>query len=415
MALVTANQFQLVPEISRAGTGFLQGQQIRSNLDARQLAQTKAQATQFTGPALAGDEQALTNVAQIDPARAQQIQSFLQNKSEAERTEELRENEVLTRTAIDALSLPPNQQRPFLQRKREEFIAAGRDTSNIDRALSGNDQVLQQSLTRQARQGQTIANVAKQLFPTQTTLEKNLVAAGLKPGTPEFQAAALKGATKPATSITIGGGKKEQEKLAESRVAQLTRFQEQAEVAIEANQSLDVLENIDVDTGALEPAKQGLAAFGKAFGLDTSGIANVSAGEAFNAEAKRLVLAVKASQKGPQTDKDENTIAATVARLGNTQVGNQFIVDSAKSLNNRKIERADFYNNFLDANDTLKDANKAWSKFKRSTPMISAKRKTSDGLPVFFFKFENDVRAANPDATRQEIIEAWREFDKRPK
>lgn len=166
MALVTANQFQLVPEFSRAGTGFLQGQQIRSNLDARQLAQRKAQATQFTGPALAGDEQALSNVAQIDVAQAQQIQSFLQNKSEAERTEDLRENEVLTRTAIDALSLPPDQQRPFLQRKREEFVAAGRDTSNIDRALSGNDQALEQALNQQARQGQTIATIANRLFPT---------------------------------------------------------------------------------------------------------------------------------------------------------------------------------------------------------------------------------------------------------
>lgn len=417
---VNASQFQLVPQAS-FGQGQLEGQKIRANqfaLEQQQTAATRAgQASQFSARALSGDDKALQNLAGVDIDQAKNIQSFLSTQSEEQRAETLRENESLTRSALIAKTLPPDQVRPFLERKRQEAIADGRSTARVDRALSGTDEQLLQDIEVQAIEGQKISEVAKRLFPQTkpTTLQQNLEAAGLKPGTPEFQAAVLKGVNKPTTSITIGGEKKEQEKLAESRVKQLERFQEESEVAIEANQSLDVLENIDVNTGALEPAKQGLAAFGRAFGIDTSALANVSAGEAFNAEAQRIVLAVKASQKGPQTDRDEATIRSTVARLGNTQQGNQFIIDSAKSLNNRKIERADFFNNFLETNDTLKGANKGWSKFKRNTPMISSRRKTPEGLPVFFFKFERDVRAANPDASRQEIIEAWREFDKRAK
>jgi hypothetical protein len=249
---------------------------------------------------------------------------------------------------------------------------------------------------------------------TTTALEKNIVAAGFVKGTPEFQKEMTKQMSKSSTTINLGdkGVGKEQEELAKIRAKQLSQYQEDRDIAIDVNQSLDVLENIDVNTGALEPAKQGLAAFGKAFGIDTSGIANVSAAEAFNAEAKKMVLSVKATQKGPQTDKDENTIASTVANLGNTKEGNQFVINSSRALSNRKIERADFFDNFLDENETLKGANRAWAKFKRSTPMVSSKLKSPLGLPVFFYEFEKKVRNANPDASRADILEAWRASNK---
>ena len=178
MALVTANQFQLVPELSRLGSGFQQGQQIRAGLDARQLAQQQAQQTaqsqQFAGQALTGDKAALGDLAGVDPQKAIQIQSFLANQSEADRAEGLRENEVLTRTALGALSLPPEQRRNFLTAKREEFAAAGRDTTNIDGALAGDDNALNQALTLQAQQGQTIADLAKRQFPSGATSGQKL-------------------------------------------------------------------------------------------------------------------------------------------------------------------------------------------------------------------------------------------------
>jgi len=425
MPLVTANQFQLQPNPNALVSGFNVGQQLRGQFDQR--AQQK-QVGQLSSQALAGEEGAIGSLAAIDPKRATQISQFIANKSEAERDELFRENQVLTRGALDALSLPPEQRRAFVQQRRDEFAAAGRDTTNTDIALSGDDNQLNQFLNMQAREGLTVEQLAKQQFaepkvPTKTSLEKNLIAAGLKPGTEEFKAAMLKGVTKPATQVTVGGEGDTvfSKKLAEVHAKTFGRVQEEADTAIDVNQSLDVLENIDVNTDALEPAKQAVAKFGAAFGLDTSDLANVAAGEGFNAEAKRLVLAVKASQKGPQTDKDEATIRSTVANLGNTKEGNQFIIDSARALNNRRIERKDFYDVFLEEtggkfrNDKGETADAAWSKFKRSTPMLSKNLRTPEGLPVFFYKFEQDVRAANPDASRAEILEAWRATDKRQK
>jgi len=247
-----------------------------------------------------------------------------------------------------------------------------------------------------------------------TAIQQNLIASGLTPGTPEFQQELLASIRKPSgTTVTIGTGLGEEQKaLAKLRARELGTIQEEANAAIDTIQSLDVLENIDVNTGALEPAKQGVAAFGRAFGLDTSALANVAAGEAFNAEAKKLVLSIKATQKGPQTDKDEETIRETIANLGNSQQGNQFIIDSSRAFSGRKIEKADFFNTFLEDKETLKGANKAWSDFKRKTPMVSSNLRTPQGLPVFFYKFEQDVRNANPQASKQEILEAWRIADK---
>jgi len=422
MALVTANQFQLVPDVSRLAAGLQQGQQFNQQ---RQAQKQQQQSSQFASGALGGSEEDLGKLAGVDPAKAIQIQNFLANKSEADREEILRENDVLTRGALNALSLPVEQRRAFVQKQRDIFFADGRNTKNTDQALASDDATFNQFLELQAREGQTIKELAARQFPKQgapTSLEKNLVAAGFTPGTPEFQAEVQKNLSKTTgTTVNIGGDKVFAKEVAKQHAKTLGTVNEQRDVAVEANQSLDVLDNLGTETGKLEPFKQGLAAWGKAFGINTEGLANVASGEAFNAEAQRIVLAVKASQKGPQTDKDEATIRKTVANLGNSPEGNQFIMDSARALNNRRIERGDFYDNFIQENDGgFKDSNgktadAAWAKFKRNTPMVSAFQKTPEGLPVFFYKFEQAVRNENPNATQAEILEAWRAQEKKAK
>lgn len=371
--LVTSNQFQLTPELSRLGTGFAQGQQIGKQFRQGQRATTE----------------------------------------EDQRQSELR-RATINDIAINIRKLPLDQRAGAIQQAGDRFRSSNIDINALpidDLSDATIDQVI-------AATGGAPAVAATK----QTTLERNLIAGGLQPGTPEFQAAILKGVTKPSTQVNIGGESGEFSKaLGKQNAITFGKVNEQRDAAIEANQSLSVLENIDVRTGALEPAKLALASFGKAFGIDTSKLAKVSAGEAFNAEAQRIVLSVKASQKGPQTDKDEATIRKTVASLGNTTEGNQFIIDSARALNNRRIERADFYDDFIQSNDGKftdpqgKSANAAWAEFKRNTPMVSANLRTPEGLPVFFYKFEQDIRESNPNATQAEIIEFWRQKNEKKK
>lgn len=373
---------------------------------------------------------ALSNVSKLNTIReniatAPARQELIEAQAGVAQQQQITETQLnaLSSTALGGLKLLPSidaakltgnlepLRQQLLARKKELIASNAPNTNETDQALALLDQPGGLQQLELEIGGLVDAAQRFGVFGETTTLQQNLQAAGLQPGTPEFKEAVIANLTRAATSINIGDKAKsaEQTALAGNRVTQLGKFREEREVAIDTNQSLDVLENIDVTTGALEPAKQGLAAFGKAFGIDTSGLANVAQGEAFNAEAKRIVLAVKASQKGPQTDKDEQTIQETVVSLGNSKEGNQFILDSARALNNRRIERADFFDNFLEENETLRGANRSWSQFKRNTPMVSSVMRTPQGLPVFFYKFDQAVRSANPDATREEILQAWRQ------
>lgn len=166
MALVSANQFSLVPDLGRSiAQGQQIGSQFRAGQQARQAQARNTKLGQFSGQALSGDPSALTQVANIDPGRAIEIQKFLGSMDEAKRNEIIRENESLTRGALDALSLPPQNRRSFVQKERERFRAEGRDTSNVDLALSGNDEQLDQFLTIQARQGQSLKDLTDRQFP----------------------------------------------------------------------------------------------------------------------------------------------------------------------------------------------------------------------------------------------------------
>lgn len=168
--LVTANQFQLVPEVSRLATGFQQGQQIRGQFDLRKQQQAEAEAAaqtqDLTGKALAGDKQALTTLGSLNMDQQKKVYDHLRSMNKAERDEDMRENEVLTRTSLDALTLrdDPVKMRSFLQQKRADFIADGRNTARIDKALSGDDASLIQAAEFQAREGQTVAKLYEQAF-----------------------------------------------------------------------------------------------------------------------------------------------------------------------------------------------------------------------------------------------------------
>ena len=166
---VTANQFNLDPSIGPSfSQGVSQGQQRAKNqniLAKQQLdRQTAAQQSQFSQQAIGGDQQALNSLAGSDADRALKIQSFLGNQGDSEREETVRENEVLTKAAITALSLPIEQRRAFIQRQRDIASEQGRSTERTDRALSGSDEELNQDLQLQATLGQEISAVAKNVF-----------------------------------------------------------------------------------------------------------------------------------------------------------------------------------------------------------------------------------------------------------
>lgn len=255
---------------------------------------------------------------------------------------------------------------------------------------------------------QTQAFLGQPQVAKQTTLERNLISAGLTPGTKEFQDAVL-GSVAPPTTI-IGSGEKEESKaLARQRVEKFGQIQQSAEQATNLLDSLNQLDAIDVQTGALEPAKVAIASIAEGFGIDASAIANATTAQAFNAVSTRLVNDVLNAATGPQTDQDATRARQTIASLGDTPGAATFKNDSLRSLALRQIEQRDFISSMLDQDKNLSSANKEWREFKRKTPSLSSVVKGPNGLPLFFFQFKGNAKTARPGISDQEIINAWRQ------
>jgi hypothetical protein len=301
---------------------------------------------------------------------------------------------------------------------RGTFRAGQFTDSNLDRAIAEAQAftgapaaqagfTLSQGQQRFGPGGQVIAGVAP--APAKgTSLQQNLIAAGLTPGTPEFRAAVLKATTKPTT--IIGTGEKEESKeLAKLRVKRFGSIQEAADNATTLLDNLNQLDAIDVTTGALEPAKVAIAAIAEGFGIDASSIANATTAQAFNAVSTKLVNEILNAATGPQTDQDADRARKTIASLGDTPGAATFKNNSLRSLALRQVEQRDFIAEQLDKDKNLSESNKEWREFKRKTPSLSSIVKGPDGLPVFFFQFKNSAQTARPGISDQEIIDAWRD------
>ncbi|USD64207.1 hypothetical protein [Vibrio sp. SCSIO 43136] len=218
-------------------------------------------------------------------------------------------------------------------------------------------------------------------------------------------------ADKPQVQVNLAekGRVVEQEALAKNRVSHLEKLQEAAYAAEDELESIKQLRAIDIETGFGTEMKAKFARAINFLGGDGEKITgvNVSDTEKLNAVAKRQMLNIMATQKGPQTDTDAERIEETVNSLDKTSEANEFIRDSAEALAYRKIEHANFFEDYLEDNGTLKGAERAWNEFKKNTPMLSEVVRDPDtNRPMFFYQFREVYRSQG--YKDGEIVDAWR-------
>jgi hypothetical protein len=138
----------------------------------------------------------------------------------------------------------------------------------------------------------------------------------------------------------------------------------------------------------------------------------VPAGESFTAESEKVVLKLMNKAAGIQTKSDMEQFKRAVAAIGKTEEANEFINNAARAMVKREIEKSEFYEDYEATHKTLKGERKAWRKHIRGTPMIAKNLKTPEGLPFFYFQFEEGLKEINPTATRKQIIAEWKKRDK---
>ena len=316
--------------------------------------------------------------------------------------------ESFVNDAVQLKRIPDQNKLDFLIKRDQELVAAGQDNSDTQVAIrfaqEGRFDELNTEIDKILANGVALGILKTPQIPT--SLQQNLIAAGLQPGTPEFQAAILKSTTKPL----IGSGEPEEKKaLARLRVERFGDIQQKADQATTLLDNLNQIDAIVVETGSLEPAKASFAAVIEGFGIDASAIADATGAQAVNAITGRLLNDVLNAATGPQTDQDADRARKTIASLGDTPGAFEFKNNSLRSLALRQVEQRDFIAAQLDEDKNLTQANKNWREFKRKTPSLSSVvRDSSTGLPLFFFQFKQLARERRPGISDQQIIEAWR-------
>ena len=181
--------------------------------------------------------------------------------------------------------------------------------------------------------------------------------------------------------------------------------------ADEKLQQLTQLESMDIRQGIDAGARNTMARVFNALGANGDALLDtkVSNAQSFNAVSGKLLADALAAQKGPQTDKDAERMKETLPSIQNEALANKFVLQSLKAMEYRNQEMADFYETYLEQNDTTKGVRKAWATFKNRTPLLSDTVKdASTGLPMFYFSFKQQARERNPGATDKQILDAWR-------
>lgn len=228
----------------------------------------------------------------------------------------------------------------------------------------------------------------------------------------------LRAAGRPSVSTTVRNqmpgetvAENEAKEYGKQLVARYAQVSDEADAAENNLANLYMLQNMDVSTGALEPTKAWASGLLESLGYDPMkmGLDKATNAQAFTAIANNAVLTKMQAQKGPQTETDAKRIEETVASLGNTPEANQFIMDAAIALEERKVEQRDFFQRW-EAGEiegapggTFRGAEKAWNEYKRQTPLLAKHPDT--GLPIFF----SQIVADNPGVPREELLTYWRE------
>lgn len=372
------------------------------------------------------DPNALQQLAALSPESAQEILRFQQGQATLEQNkfstlDARRQSRIrnVTQGALQLASIPTKEGKiRALEQRLAQNAKAGVDSNETNEVLAlfnqGRDDEANALINQTVQFGERLGLIKAGARPQ--------IKEGLTPeGAPGFFAVTPGGARQipgitpaprqPLVQIGQEGEKAEQKELAKLRAQDLAGLRARADEAEQTIQSLDVLDAIQVRTGQFEPFKQSLASWAEGVGIDASAIANVPAGQAFQAEAGKLVLRVLATQKGPQTDNDRRAIAKTITRLGNSPEANIFIQDVARAQARRTIEERNFKDEWLAENGTTRGSSQAWSKKKRNIPMVTTKIVDENGLPSFFFKFKEAILAENPEASDADIIETWKSLE----
>ena len=187
-------------------------------------------------------------------------------------------------------------------------------------------------------------------MPDPTSIEKNALAMGLERGTPEFNDFIMRAATKPETSVFIGGD--EQKKMAFSAALDTRKELKESVASTEAMMprlmlAMDLLDS-GVETGrvasALLPVKQWMRSLNL---LSDEQIENLTDQELIDSATAALTPAQRVAGSGTTSDRDMNYYQRATVNMANTPEANRVIAAMQIQLNKYNKKRLSLFDDYI--------------------------------------------------------------------
>jgi len=254
------------------------------------------------------------------------------------------------------------------------------------------------------------AQLQKLMTPkdTRTPLQKNLEAAGLKPGTPKYQAALLEGTKK--QPLMAAGETEEQKAIGKAFGKKFTDINTAAESAQKNMGNLQTIETLiqqpDLKTGFLGEFRTNAAKLASEFGFDFD-FQNVPAAEVLSTTTGALVLEGLSNFKGSISDGERQFVKDINAGLNMSKEGIAANIALQKKGNEITLKYNEEANDWVERNGGLSKKDKltgeSWSqfttKFHKENPLISnEERETLSNLSKSYdqeFLEGNNVQTIN--------------------
>ncbi len=212
----------------------------------------------------------------------------------------------------------------------------------------------------------------------QTALLQNLLAAGLKPGTPEFKNAILGGTKRQGTVVNnvLPGAEKGTNKLNEKLAERSAAFIDHADAVSDMSRKFDQINQLaqgpNVRTGTFGEFELGIKKFlGTTLGVDVKGLAPA---EQISKVGDLLVGDIRKLQGDTRmSDSDRRAYRAIPPNLGDSKEGILLATEIMRKTAVKTNERRNKFYDLVEQNGGLVDfrVHRAFEQYKRDNPVLT--------------------------------------------
>lgn len=382
------NGASLVPDLSAGLQRGVQGVMIGRQLnDQRRIDESLPAAS-------GGDLDALSLIMRIDPQVGKAISGIVDRKDAKAAGEMNAVREARLREAAAFLQAPEGQGKQVILQMAQQLQGKGQDFSHLVEFMSLPEEQQQARARSLIALGAGMDQMLKPLLnpPAETSLIKNLKAAGIDPSSEKGKMLIERSLSKSATTVNVNNGstqpttfgadkEKFSEALATVHAKKFEKIMKDADgSAAKISSAREMLSILDsgFQTGLGAEMAQPFRKIGEAMGMDT----DAPEFERFNQLAAPMIKGLRQPGEGTTSDADMKFMVQAAAGVGQSVEANRIAVNAYIKLLERKQEKSIRAEEWVSEKGNLDGFQKEWKTYVDANPLFTPADTSSETMSL---------------------------------